>query len=90
MAGCSRTHRDGDRRFRLVIEALAIQPGDRIAVAGPSGSGKSTLLSLLSLVMRPTTSGRFTVRDGEGVHDVGRLWSSDDDRALTRDRKSVV
>jgi putative ABC transport system ATP-binding protein len=89
MAGCVRLHRDGDRRFRLVVEALAIRPGDRIAIAGPSGSGKSTLLSLISLVMRPTTATRFMVSDGVGSRDVGRLWTANDDAALTRLRAGL-
>ncbi len=50
-----------DLRFRwsnttpivLDIDALQIQQGERVFIAGPSGSGKSTLLSLLAGVVTP-------------------------------------
>ena len=48
--------------FSLVIEHVAIQPGDRIAVTGPSGSGKSTLLAILALALTP----QLPLPSGEG------------------------
>ncbi len=59
-----------DLRFRwradlppvLVIDALDIQPGERIFIEGPSGSGKTTLLGLLSGVL-PVSDGALTVLD---------------------------
>lgn len=41
--------------------SLAIEPGERIGIAGPVGSGKSTLLALLAGIMTPTS--------GEVTHD---------------------
>ena len=37
----------------LEIEALRVEPGERVFIEGPSGSGKSTLLSLLAGVVVP-------------------------------------
>ena len=89
MLGCSKTHRDGDRCFRLVVESLTIRQGDRIAVAGPSGSGKTTLISMLSLVMRPTAAERFTVAGPGGGQDAWRLLSTNDDAGLTQLRAGL-
>jgi tungstate transport system ATP-binding protein len=43
----------------LDVPALAVEPGEVLAVIGPNGAGKSTLLRVLALLMRPT---RGTVR----------------------------
>ena len=43
----------------LAVPALAVQPGEVLAVIGPNGAGKSTLLRALALLARPT---RGTVR----------------------------
>jgi tungstate transport system ATP-binding protein len=42
-------------RTVLVLDALAVEPGTRLAVVGPNGAGKSTLLRLLAFVEAPTT-----------------------------------
>jgi tungstate transport system ATP-binding protein len=46
-------------RAALAVPALAVQPGEVLAVIGPNGAGKSTLLRALALLTRPT---RGTVR----------------------------
>lgn len=45
---------DDDGAPTLDIPAVAIQPGQRIAILGSNGSGKSTLLKLLSGLYAPT------------------------------------
>lgn len=39
----------------LCVEALRVEPGERILLRGPSGSGKSTLLNLAAGVATPTS-----------------------------------
>ncbi|WP_245899219.1 ABC transporter ATP-binding protein [Nonomuraea indica] len=56
--------------------ALAVEPGESVAVVGRSGSGKTTLLGTLSSLDRPT-SGNVTV-------DARDVWAMRD-----RDRRAV-
>ncbi len=39
--------------FQLLIPALHVSPGEKIAVIGPSGSGKTTLLNLVAGILIP-------------------------------------
>ncbi|MGF1553501.1 MAG: ABC transporter ATP-binding protein [Paracoccaceae bacterium] len=41
--------------FSLAVDALAVEPGERVFLQGPSGSGKSTLLSLICGIVAPDT-----------------------------------
>ncbi|MEL6640084.1 MAG: ATP-binding cassette domain-containing protein [Pseudomonadota bacterium] len=63
---------DEDEADILDIPALAIKPGQRIAVLGANGSGKSTLLKVLSGLHRPT-EGRVLI---DGV-DMGQVMAKD-------------
>lgn len=61
----------GGGSFSLLIDRLALRPGERIVVTGPSGCGKSTLLALLAGALRPDEGcGRLLLLDG----DLLALW----------------
>ncbi|MCP3964156.1 MAG: ATP-binding cassette domain-containing protein [bacterium] len=56
--------------FALSVTALAVAPGESVAVVGPSGCGKTTLLHLLAGILAPA-SGSVVV-DGVDVAELGR------------------
>ncbi len=68
---------------RLALDALALEPGERLLVTGPNGAGKSTLLELLAGAVEPE-SGTVS-RPGR----VGMLRQNTP-YAVTRDQRSVL
>lgn len=59
----------GEAGFRLVVDRLDINAGERIACIGPSGTGKTTLVNLIAGILVPD-AGRVTVA-GEAVSALG-------------------
>jgi molybdate transport system ATP-binding protein len=58
-----------DRREFTVRAAIAVKPGERIALFGPSGAGKTTLLETIAGLVRPragtvSLAGRILTRTG--------------------------
>jgi len=54
--GVSKQFRQGEKRLTVLDgAALAVQPGEFVALAGPSGSGKSTLMHIAGLLETPDT-----------------------------------
>lgn len=43
--------------FRLPIEELTVEAGEKVAVIGPSGSGKTTLLNWVAGILTPEKGG---------------------------------
>lgn len=82
------------RQFIVEGSAIALKPGDHIALVGPSGSGKSTMLDMLALALAPDSADGFEIADASGQPtDVGAMWSRDNsDRlaALRRGRLGYV
>lgn len=54
--------------FRLVIDDLQIQAGEKVAFIGPSGSGKTTLLNLIAGIS-PPDRGSINVA-GQAIHQL--------------------
>lgn len=79
------------RQFIVEGSAIALEPGDHIALVGPSGSGKSTMLDMLALALAPDAADGFEIADGSGqATDVGSMWSRDDSDGLAALRRSRV
>ena len=57
----------GNNPPALTIDALSIQPGERVAILGAIGSGKSTLLRMLSGMYQPTV-GRVLIDNLDMAH----------------------
>jgi len=57
--------------FRLRIDELRVNPGEKVAFIGPSGSGKTTLLNLIAGILKPHV-GHIQV----GEQDVSKLADS--------------
>ncbi|MFK7754136.1 MAG: ABC transporter ATP-binding protein [Sedimentitalea sp.] len=67
--------RDGDRAFRLSLEALTLQAGQAVALTGASGSGKTLLLELLGLLRAPGAGTGYDWVDDQGAKsDLAGLW----------------
>ncbi|MEM9551899.1 MAG: ATP-binding cassette domain-containing protein [Pseudomonadota bacterium] len=66
---------DGDRLFRLRIDALRISAGEVLGVSGPSGTGKTMLLEVLGLLRRPDPGGAFALATEPGTVDAAAMWA---------------
>src|SRR5512134_460210 len=87
LADVERVRGSTSEPFRLKIERLAIEAGERVALIGPSGCGKSTCLDLLAMTLRPTRAGRFRLEVSDGkAADIADLWARSDRDAMTRTR----
>ena len=73
-----------DGAFRLLIPALWVEAGEKVAIVGPSGTGKTTLLNLIAGITVPE-SGRISL-DGEIMSDLKDV----DRRALRAGRIGFV
>ena len=66
--------RPGRTGYKLHIQSLAIDAGEKIAITGPSGCGKSTALDLLGMLLEPDSAGSFNFApDGVGI-DLALAW----------------
>jgi len=76
LEGVAKERRGADRSFRLEVPALALYPGEAVALVGPSGCGKSTLIDLLALALSPDAADRFLLRPEGGAAwlDVAAAW----------------
>jgi len=49
-------------QFRLAVDELHLDAGEKLAIVGPNGSGKTTLLRILAFLERPAAAARFRYR----------------------------
>ena len=77
-----RTYHQGERAIHVLDgAAVALLPGQAVALVGPSGAGKSTLLHIAGLLETPDTGHVFIN---------GRDCSAMDDNARTRVRRAEM
>jgi len=67
--------------FRLAVDRLELERGERVACIGPSGSGKTTLVHLLAGILQP---------DRGVVRALGQDVASLDDAARRRFRRTSI
>jgi putative ABC transport system ATP-binding protein len=73
----------GGHGFALMVPALTICQGEKVALVGFSGCGKSTLLDLLAMVLRPDNATEFAFIAGKDERlDVIKAWVQKDLNAL--------
>jgi putative ABC transport system ATP-binding protein len=70
--------RQGGVGYKLVIDELAINPKERVALIGDSGSGKSTILDMMALVLKPDSAQELFFRPGGGDkwENLWKDWST--------------
>jgi len=66
--------RPGRAGYKLHIQSLAIEAGEKIALTGPSGCGKSTALDLLGMVLEPDSAGSFSFAPDGAAVDLASAW----------------
>lgn len=66
--------RPGRAGYKLHIQRLAVEAGEKIALTGPSGCGKSTALDLLGMVLEPDSAGSFTFAPENDEFDLASAW----------------
>lgn len=69
---------DGDRRFTLVVPAMALEAGKVLGLTGPSGTGKTMLLELLGLLRRPAPGGTYQLESEGDTIDLATVWTRKD------------
>jgi len=74
LEGVSKQFRQGENRLTVLGgAALAVQPGEFVALVGPSGSGKSTLMHIAGLLEKPDAGTiRIAGTDGSRLADGAR------------------
>lgn len=90
--GVARCYQSDSSEFRLLVPALDITRGSRLAFVGESGAGKSTLLEILALVLQPSRSESFVFRPAPDQieHDVQKAWRGGHVDQLTDLRRDYI